>query len=340
MNYSIVIPIYKRGDIIQHCLKSISEQSLKPCEIIIVDNNVAIEESNILRNNVNDFKLNNNINIRILSSPKNSGAIARNIGASVSVGEIVAFLDSDVILDKNYYKTLINYFERFDDLIAIQGVDHSLIESQMQIKKLDKFNKFLYKTEQFFETSLIFNQNRPFVSPSLAVAHPNVLVDFELNTEWISTCACLFKKEIFKRYSFPNQFITYSNNEYLFLSYSLFLNDEGRMIYTSKAKYRDIQTNSGRISSLELKYQIQVHDLYIFIKLFKINPTNLLIFIKSRVGHLLYNIFKLTKKNELSIKNLFHAVFSIIYPILNLHSIINGNLSFYEKDFPIKKEKA
>ena len=71
------------------------------------------------------------------------------------VGEIIAFLDSDVILDKNYYKTLINYFERFDDLIAIQGVDHSLIESQMQIKKLNKFNKFLYKTEQFFETSLI-----------------------------------------------------------------------------------------------------------------------------------------------------------------------------------------
>ena len=106
MNYSIVIPIYKRGEIIQNCLKSISEQSLKPCEIIIVDNNVDIEDSNILRNNVNDFKLNNNINIRILSSPKNSGAIARNIGASVSVGEIIAFLDSDVILDKNYYKTL------------------------------------------------------------------------------------------------------------------------------------------------------------------------------------------------------------------------------------------
>ena len=286
-------------------MKSISEQSLKPCEIIIVDNNVDIEDSNILRNNVNDFKLNNNINIRILSSPKNSGAIARNIGASVSVGEIIAFLDSDVILDKNYYKTLINYFERFDDLIAIQGVDHSLIESQMQIKKLNKFNKFLYKTEQFFETSLIFNQNRPFVSPSLAVAHPNVLADFELDSEWISTCAGLFKKEIFKRYSFPNQFITYSNNEYLFLSYSLFLNDEGRMIYTSKAKYRDIQTNSGRISSLELKYQIQVNDLYIFIKLFKINPTNLLIFIKSRVGHLLYNIFKLTKKRNLVLKIYF-----------------------------------
>ena len=134
MKYSIVIPIYKRGDIIQNCLNSISEQSLKPCEIIIVDNNVDIEESIILRDNINDFKLKNNISIRMLSSPKNSGAIARNIGASASVGEIVAFLDSDVILDKNYYSILISYFKRFDDLIAIQGVDHALIESQMRTK--------------------------------------------------------------------------------------------------------------------------------------------------------------------------------------------------------------
>ena len=110
-------------------------------------------------------------------------------------------------------------------------------------------------------------------------------------------------------------------------------------MYTSKAKYRDIQTKTGRISSLELKYQIQVYDLYIFIKLFKINPKNLYIFIKSRIGHLLYNIFKLILEKKLSIKNLFHSVFSIIYPIFNLNSIINGNLSFYEKDFPIKKGK-
>ena len=63
------------------------------------------------------------------------------------------------------------------------------------------------------------------------------------------------------------------------------------------------------------------------------------IFVKSRIGHLLYNILKLILEKELSIKNLFHGFFSIIYPFLHLHSIINDNLSFYEKDFPIKKEK-
>ena len=72
--------------------------------------------------------------------------------------------------------------------------------------------------------------------------------DFEISSQWISTCAGLFKKELFDYYSFPNQFVTYSNNEYLMFSYNLFLQKKGLMLYTNKAKYRDVQTEEGRIS--------------------------------------------------------------------------------------------
>ena len=75
--------------------------------------------------------------------------------------------------------------------------------------------------EQFFETSVLFNKKKSFVSPSLAVAHPNLKKDFEINTEWISTCAGIFKRSRDK-YKFPEQFITYSNNEYIMFSYNLY----------------------------------------------------------------------------------------------------------------------
>ena len=45
-------------------------------------------------------------------------------------------------------------------------------------------------------------------------------------------------------------------------------NNEGEMLYTSKAKYKDIQTSSGRINRIQLMYQIETYDLYIFINLF------------------------------------------------------------------------
>ena len=79
---------------------------------------------------IKKFKTKSVIDIEIYKSLKNSGAIARNIGVKNVKSPLVAFLDSDVILDENYYSTLIEYFLENKDLIAIQGVDKSFIETQ------------------------------------------------------------------------------------------------------------------------------------------------------------------------------------------------------------------
>ena len=104
-------------------------------------------------------------------------------------------------------------------MIGIQGLDRSFIESQINDKGANIFKRLLLKCEDFFETGTLSNRKSGYVSPSLAVSHPNVLTDFEVNTQWISTCAGIFKKNLFRKYNFPDQFITYSNNEYLFFSY-------------------------------------------------------------------------------------------------------------------------
>ena len=334
MEFSVVIPVYKRIKLLNDCLESVNNQYLKPQQIIIVNNNNSDVESNLLINLISNFKINSNIKIKVLKSPKNSGAIARNIGVKEVKTDLVAFLDSDVVLDKDYYSKLINYFIEKEDLIAIQGLDKSLYESQINFaKNTNIIYKSLDLFEQFFETSTLFNKQNAFVSPSMAVAHPDVKKNFEVYSEWISTCAGIFKTKIFKKYKFPDQFITYSNNEYLFLSYSLFKNNLGKMIYTSRAKYRDVQTNSGRLDFIPLIYQIEVYDYYIFVKLFDKKPSNLLIFLKSRIGHLIYNILKLIFRGKFSLKDLVLILFSFIYPIINLGSILKGDLFFYEKDF-------
>ena len=172
MRYSIVIPAFKRLELITKCLESIERQIAKPLEVIIVDNNEDQIEINKLKILIEDINEKNILNIKYIKSPKNSGAIARNIGAYNSKAEIVAFLDSDVILEINYYSILLNYFEIKKDLIGIQGVDKALIESQMKLKNGSLFSKIIYHTEQFFENSLLLNRKNAYVSPSLAVAHP------------------------------------------------------------------------------------------------------------------------------------------------------------------------
>ena len=333
MDFSIIIPIYKRNEIFKDCLLSINSQILKPLEIIIVDNNTSQYESNALRAVIAKANISKDIKIIILDSPKNSGAIARNIGVKSSTTDIVAFLDSDVILDKNYYSTLIKYFYKDQNILAIQGVDKSLVDSQRQFKNKNVLFKLFNSFEEFFETSSLHNKRKAFVSPSLAVAHPNVKSEFEVSSQWISTCAGIFRKRLFEKYSFPSQFITYSNNEYLFFSYQIFKNCKGQMLYTSKAKYRDVQTKKGRLNFIPLIFQIEVYDYFIFFRLFEMNFFNILIFAKSRIGHLIFNIINLFVKNNFSFRNLFLIFSSFFYPLLKIRFIIAGDLSFYEKRF-------
>ena len=272
--------------------------------------------------------------ISYIKSPINSGAQARNLGASKAKGELVAFLDSDVILDPNYYEILLKYFHLNQNLIAIQGLDRSLLECNYKVTSSKIIDNIIYFFEQFFETTVLLNRKTCYVSPSLSVAHPDVKKDFELKSEWISTCAGVFKRSLFDKYKFPEQFVTYSNNEYLMFSYNLMKNSEGTMLYTSKAKYRDIQTSKGRISRVQLMYQVQSYDLYIFLRLFDKNLINILIFLKSRIGYFLYYFLRLIVNRNFSLKLYFHAFLSIVYPAFHFLSILKGDLSFYEKDFP------
>ena len=316
MKYSIVMPVYKRFDIFCSTINSILNQSNKPTELIIIDNNTNIKDIYELKSYLKS--LNSKVNFKVIysKSPKNSGALARNLGAKLVSTELVAFLDSDVILDSNYYDRLIKYFEEDEKVIAAQGVDRSLLEKRNSKNPQNLIDRIINIFEQFFETSVLFNKKNAYVSPSLAVAHPNLENDFELYTEWISTCAGIFRTSLFIKYSFPEQFITYSNNEYLMFSYNLYKNSEGNMIYTTRAKYRDVQTYQGRINPINLMYQIETYDLYIFIRLFDLNITNLFIFLKSRLGHLLYYILRLLLKKNFSIKLYFHCFLSVFYHLL------------------------
>ena len=110
MRYSIVMPVYKRLEVIEFALKSVLDQSVTPFELIIVDNNTQEKDIFALKKLIESLKRNYSHPIIYIKSPKNSGALARNLGAAIAKGEFVAFLDSDVILDKDYYEILLKYF--------------------------------------------------------------------------------------------------------------------------------------------------------------------------------------------------------------------------------------
>ena len=86
---SIIIPTYNQGEFLERCLKSISSQTYKNFEIIVIDN-ASTDNTKSIVDKFNYLPLKYLVN-------KNKGMIAqsRNLGIQKARGDIIAFLDSD-----------------------------------------------------------------------------------------------------------------------------------------------------------------------------------------------------------------------------------------------------
>lgn len=97
MLISVIIPAYNRAEYIERTLKSVKEQTYRPIELIIVDNNSTdstklVCERFLKAEEADGFKI-------ILLEEKTRGAsAARNCGLKEASGKWVCFFDSDDIM--------------------------------------------------------------------------------------------------------------------------------------------------------------------------------------------------------------------------------------------------
>jgi glycosyltransferase involved in cell wall biosynthesis len=92
---SVIIPTYKRPDVLSRSINSILKQSYENYEIIVVDDNSADSEERKKTEIVMDQYLGNS-RITYLKHPYNkNGSAARNTGFEASKGQYIMFLDDD-----------------------------------------------------------------------------------------------------------------------------------------------------------------------------------------------------------------------------------------------------
>lgn len=89
---SVVVPCFRCGNTIERCIRSVLGQTLRPKELILVDDASGDETLSLLQGWQQRYPQ----WIRVVALPVNQGAgMARNAGWQVSSGRFVAFLDSD-----------------------------------------------------------------------------------------------------------------------------------------------------------------------------------------------------------------------------------------------------
>ena len=107
---SIIMPYFKKKEFIENSIKSILNQTYQNFQIIIVDDELSIESSKVLKR---IHKLDNRI--KIINNPHNLGAgESRNIGIEIASGEFIAFCDCDDLWKESKLEKQIKFMKEME----------------------------------------------------------------------------------------------------------------------------------------------------------------------------------------------------------------------------------
>jgi len=110
MRVSVVIPAYNEGEFLGKCLDSLKRQTIKPFEIIVVDNNSADDTAAIAKK----------YSAKIVVEKKQGMIFARNRGYDEASGDIIARTDADTILPPDWVEKIDKNFTQ-NELAGLTG---------------------------------------------------------------------------------------------------------------------------------------------------------------------------------------------------------------------------
>ena len=102
MKYSIIIPVYNRPDEVDELLQSLTTQTFKDFEVLVVEDGSDIPCQEVVE------KYADQLEVRYFVKPNSGPGQTRNYGVQYSQGEFVIVLDSDVVLPEGYLQSIEN----------------------------------------------------------------------------------------------------------------------------------------------------------------------------------------------------------------------------------------
>ena len=191
---SIIIPTYNLDKYIGRCLDSVTNQTYKNIEIVVVDDGSKDNTPNIIKEYANK-------DLRIKYILKENGGVssARLAGIKMSTGDYIGFIDGDDYVDCDMYQRLMDNMIKYD-----ADISHCAYE---QVFKDGNINKL-------YGTGLIKEQdNREGLKDLLEgkIIEPGL-------------CNKLFKRELFENIREDDSYCNIKFNEDLLLNYDLFKN--------------------------------------------------------------------------------------------------------------------
>ncbi len=258
MKVSIVIPTLNRPQELVRLLESIVIQTILPVEIIIVDQGEGVGQE------VEQFS---QLPIRLFKVHFQSLTKARNYGVQKSKGDVIGFLDDDVILERNYVEHALQFFDAYPHALGVQGVISDFEEGHAKKVGGKQWIYFLYNNiaKLFLLNSSVKERNRLLWSGRNQYASR---VSKIVPCEWLSGIG-IYRREVFRNFSFDERLEGYALGEDKLFSYQIFQTQCNSLFIDPSIKCLHKHALSGRPYGEEWVSMKIRYTYYLWEKLFK-----------------------------------------------------------------------
>jgi len=122
---TVIVPVYNIIEYLPRCVHSITEQTYKNLEIILVDDGSTDGTGRLCDKLGAEDK-----RIRVFHKENGGSSSARNLGLRYATGEYIGFIDSDDYIDSDMYERLYEGIKRYNVQIAQIGRDETDAEGR------------------------------------------------------------------------------------------------------------------------------------------------------------------------------------------------------------------
>lgn len=173
---SLIIPVYNEEDYLGDCLDAVAAQTLKPLEVIVVDNNSTDGTLDIAK--AYDF-------VTIVKDLRQHQSYAQHMGFSIAKGDIIGRIDADTIIPEDWVQKTLDNFNKNPEAIAITG---SGTAYDIVLKSFGRFihRKYFMLANKFAGHSLMWGSNCAFrrsawkdIKDNL-ILRPDIWEDYDL----------------------------------------------------------------------------------------------------------------------------------------------------------------
>lgn len=267
---SIIIPTYGGPKDLVKLLKSIINQSLMPSSIYIIDDTPKNKIKKIVDKYYLDFKK-LDVNLNYFRNSRNcSISTARNLGVEISEGEILLFLDSDIILYQNYIKKIVEPFMKYPNALGVQGWMINILNEGLKYQLVGK----MFKLQEYSKNSCKYGE------------YPRILNKI-IPCEYLYGSNMAIKRKVFEEgFKFDENLKGYSFLEDLLFSHSIYMKYPGYLYITPHAKCIHNSRNNLRKKTFK-----KINRKYALKKLF--GGRGIILYYRQGMGLLVINIYKI-----------------------------------------------